>query len=188
MLRIIFFLLCGITLMGSCKRDDGPDQATLNRERLQGKYRIVSSISSEAVDINLDGTAGNNMLSEITDLEGTDLVILIRDKFFLMHNWSEQYFGYGAPPAGYDSSFLVHYVRQALSRTFSVDAGGKTIHVHKDTEPTPDPLGLRFTFPEAVSIEGENTITIVFTKKLYTSAGWKTTTITTIYERYTKLT
>lgn len=186
--RIMCFLICSITIITGCSRDHSPDKTKQVYERLHGKYNAVSSVSSEAVDVNLDGTATHNILSEIPDLANCDLEIRIvaKDNFLLSQSWPEQYIGHGIIPAGYDPSLTVNYARQGVTRTFSLDASQSSIQVHPDTAPLPDPT--RFPFPQAVTVEETDRIKIVFSKKLYTSAGWKTTTITTIYERYTMTT
>ena len=187
MYRIIYFLICSVTILTSCSRHkDAADNTKQVYERLHGKYEVVSSISTEAVDVNLDGTSSTDMLTEITDLAGTNLEIRIvsKDKFYFMHFWPEQLFGYGPEPAGYDPSLTVNFARQGVSRTFSLDEANNRLEIHADTYQVPE----RFTFPSAVTIEGADTIKLVFSKRLYTLAGWKTATITTIYKRWTMVT
>ncbi|HEX6426606.1 MAG TPA: hypothetical protein VF008_02925 [Niastella sp.] len=186
MYRIIYFLICSVTILSSCSRDkDATDNTKQVYERLHGKYKAVSSISSEAVDVNLDGTVSTDVLSEIPDLAECNLEILIvsKDKFLLIQSWPEQYVGY-PEPAGYDPSLGVNYARQGVLRTFSLDETNNMLEVHADTYQVAE----RFVFPSAVTIEGAETIKIVFSKKLYTSAGWKIATITTTYKRYTMAT
>lgn len=186
--RMIYSLLCFFIILSGCSRDTTPDETAQVYERLHGKYKAVNAISSDAVDVNLDGTASINILSEIPDLANADLEIRIvsKDQFLLYQSWPEQYIGSGAEPAGYDPSLAVNYARQGATRSFSWDASSVNLQLDPDTAPLPDPD--RFTFPTTVTIEGTDRIKIVFSKKLYTSAGWKTVTITTLYERYTMTT
>ena len=172
----------------SCNRNASvPDETKQVYERLHGKYEAISSFSSEAVDVNLDGTATNDMLSEIPDLANCNLEIHITEgNFLLLQFWPEQYIGHDIEPAGYDSSLAVNYAKQGVTRTFSLNAANTNIQVNADTTPKPDPV--RFPFPAAVTIEGKDTVKIVFSKKLYTSTGWKTVSITTTYKRYTMTT
>lgn len=178
--RIFYFLIFTITITAGCRRDhSAPDNTKEVYERLHGKYKATSSVSSEAVDVNMDGIATNDILSEIPDLQHCNLEIRIvaKNNFLLVQSWPEQYIAAG-------SLILVNYVRQGVVRTFLLNANQTTILVNQDTISDP----VRFPMPASVSIEGIDTIKIVFSKKLYTSAGWKTTSITTVYNRYTMTT
>lgn len=186
--RIIYLFICVAIFITSCRRDGSPDKTKEIHERLHGKYKVISSISNDAVDVNLDGTATTNILSEIPDLAHANLVILIvaKDNFLFCQSWPEQYIGHNVIPSGYDPSLVVNYANQGVTRTFSLDATYNNIQVKPDTNPPP--IAERFPLPTTVTVEGTNTVKVVFSKKLYTTAGWKTTTITTIYEQYTKVT
>jgi hypothetical protein len=172
--RIIYFLICSITILTSCRRDKTDDTKKVY-ERLHGKYKVVNSTSSEAVDVNLDGNPSTNILSEIPYLAECNLEILIvsKDKFLLSQSWPEQFVGNAPNPA-------INYAKQGVTRIFSLDETSNHLQVHADSYDVPE----RFVFPSAVTIEGADRIKIVFSKKLYTSAGYKTVTITTMYERY----
>jgi hypothetical protein len=184
MYRIIYFLICSVTIL-SCSRDKDADNTKQVYERLHGKYTAVSSISNEAVDVNLDGPPSTDILSEIPYLANCDLEIRIvsKDKFYFMHSWPEQIVCC-PEPAGYNPSSTVNYARQGVLRIFSLDEANNRLEIHADTYQVAE----RFVFPSSVTIEGAEIIKIVFTKKLYTSAGWKTVTITTTYKRYTMVT
>ena len=169
----IYFLFCA-GLIASCDHHvSAPDETKQVYEQLHGKYKAVSSVSSEAVDVNLDGTATNNILSEIPELEQCDLEIRIVDKnnYLLAQFWPAQFFGYGPEPAGYDPSLVVKYAMQGETHAFSLRRTDDHIEVNGGNV--------------VVTIEGEDTVKVVIMKRLYTSAGWKTTFITTVYSRYT---
>lgn len=186
--RTICSLLCFFIILTSCSRDSAPDETKQVYERLHGKYKAVSSISSEAVDVNLDGTALINILSEMPYLEHCNLELRVtsKEKILLYQIWPEQYFSYGTEPTGYDPSLPVLYARQGATFTFSLDANNSNLQLSSDSSPSPDPD--RFPVPTSVIAEGSDRIKIVLSKRLYTSAGWKTVTITTLYERYTMTT
>ena len=187
MRRIIHLLLCSFAILG-CSRDAAPDETSQIHERLNGKYKAVSSISSETVDVNLDGTASINILTEIPELGQSNLEIRIvsKQKSLFCQFWPQQLFAYGINPTGYDPSLSVNYANQGISRIFSLDDSQSSLQLAPDTSPLPD-LD-RFPFPVSVTIEEPESIRVVISKRLYTSAGWKTVTITTLYERYTKIT
>jgi hypothetical protein len=184
-MNLIYLLLFIITLTAGCRRDDSPDERKQLFERLHGKYKVISAVSSEAVDVNMDGIATNDIVTEIPELENCNLVIIIsKHNFLLDHSWPQQFFGQNIEPADYDPSVVVFYVKQGVDRTFLPNANQTSLLVNADA--TSDPV--RFPMPTSVTIEGPDTIKLVFTKRLYTSKGWKTTSITTVYKRYTMTT
>jgi hypothetical protein len=174
---IFYFLLLIIILTSSCRRDNQAEYTKRLHEQLHGKYKAVNSVTSAVIDINGDGASSNYLLSEMDELRNCELVLLIVNKkeflFYLM--WPEQYLSPGTN--------VVNFACQGTARLFSIAADNVTLELVPDNPPLPDPD--RHNFPDAVSIDGPNRVKVVLTKKLYTTNGWQTVTITTIYERYT---
>lgn len=134
------------------------------------------------VDANLDGTTSVFMNSELTDLQNCDLEITIKKDSYILHqSWPEQFLPYGPEPSGYDPAIGVIWARQGVSRRFSLDSSLSTLQVNPDSPLIEKP---RVAFPESVKMVITDHIEIVFTKRLYTTAGWKTVKITTMYERF----
>jgi hypothetical protein len=185
--RILLFIICIIVITTSCSRESAPDNFSKIYERLHGKYKVMSSFSSEAVDVNMDGAATTNILTEIPDLKNCDLEIRIvnKDNFLIDPSWPEQLIT-GVLPATYDPSRVVHYVRQGLTYTFTFDELNARLNVKPNQQPQTGPI--QYSFPAVVTVEAPDTIKLEFSKKLYTSAGWKTVVITTVYKRYTMTT
>ena len=171
--RIIYLLICTVLTSSCSHHASAPDETQQIYERLHGKYKAVSAVGSEAADVNLDGTATKDMLSELPELASCDLEIRIvaKNNFLLAQFWPEQFVGYGVEPTGYDPSLVVNYARQAMTHTFSLDVSGNSLQVNGGDA--------------VVTIEGKDTIKVVISKKLYTSTGWKTISITGVYHRYT---
>lgn len=156
------------------------------RNRFQGKYKAITSTSDEAADINLDGNASTDMLVEMTNFAGAELVIHIIDKrnFIFYQLWPEQYFNSRLNPVTYDSTVRVDFAVQGAVRLFTFDHDVKQIFVSPNEAPLPD--SLHFTIPKLVTIEANDRIQVISIKQLYTRSGWKKIEITTTYERYTK--
>lgn len=188
MTRILLFIICSIVITASCKRESAPDNFPKIYERFHGKYKATNSLSSEAVDVNMDGAATTNLLTEIPDLKNCNLEIRIvnKDNFLFIPFWPEQLIGNGLLPATYDPSLVVHYLRQALTYTFTFDEPNARLNVKAGQQPQTGTI--QYSFPAAVTVEAPDTIELEFSKKLYTSAGWKTVTVTTVYKRYTMAT
>ncbi|MEO6684575.1 MAG: hypothetical protein ABIN24_01365, partial [Dyadobacter sp.] len=69
-----YYILSGLIFIQliSCKTQDAPPAANQNIEALQsqfqGKYRITTAVSSEALDVNQDGLLSTDLLTEIEEL------------------------------------------------------------------------------------------------------------------------
>lgn len=182
MKRICYFLICFIVLTCSCRRD-GSDNYSRVRKQLHGKYTVISAVTDVGVDVNMDGAASNDLLSEMDDLLLCDLEIRIVaiNNFLFNQFWPEQYIRPGSPPAP-----IVDYACQGVGRRFSIASDNVTLQLQPDVTAPPDPN--LWVFPSAVTIEGKNLIKVVVTKKLFTASGWQSVTIITLYERYTMIT
>ncbi|CCH00026.1 hypothetical protein FAES_2017 [Fibrella aestuarina BUZ 2] len=170
-------------------------------ERFHGKYSIVSSVSNEAIDVNMDGYASTNLLDEIKELAPEyccELILHVRGKGqwntqpvrLMVEAWPEQYIWSGNDqwnwePLAYDPKLTVNYARQGASRSISFAPDLKSIIVAD--EPNAD-ASVRWKKPVSVRIVGQHTIELVSRKTIYTRAGTKTVLITTRYERYTMTT
>lgn len=181
MKHILHFFICiTIILTGCSRKDAAPDYTKQIHDQLHGKYKAISSTSNDAVDVNLDGTESTDLIVEIPALteaySNLEIRIPNKDHFLLGESWPVQYLGYGTIPA-------VNYANQGVDRLFTLAANSNEMLVKPDTDYIPDPD--KFPFPIAVTIEGPDLIKIVTDRKIYTSKGWITTTITTVYKRFT---
>ena len=191
MKHILYLFICVTAIFTGCSRKDATTDNTKQiHDQLHGKYKAISSISKDAVDINLDGTASTDLLTELPDLtmaySNLEIRIIDKDKFMLSESWPQQYLSYGANPDVYNPSVGVSYANQGVDRFFTLHENNKDIRVKPDANPAPDPI--KFPFPSAVTIEGPDVIKIVIVRKFYTLQGSKTTTITTVYKRFTMVT
>jgi len=185
---ILHFSICITIVLTSCSRKDAaPDNTQHIHDQLHGKYKAISSTSKDAVDIDLDGAASTDIISELPALTeaicNLEIRIYSKDKFLLTESWPQQYLTYGANPDVYDPSVAVNYANQGTVRLFTLKENSNEIIVTPDGDYIPDLL--RFPFPTAVTIEGPDLIKIVLNRKFYTTKGSITTTVTTVYKRFT---
>lgn len=181
-MRSIFYLLIYIsTIIISCRRDNAAADTQKVRDRLNGKYKAVSAVSDEPMDVNVDGTASMDILEEMEDLKECELDIRIveKDKFLFSQLWPEQYVSPNPPP-------VINYACQGVGRWFSIAADNTTLLLKPDDLPPIDPY--HKTFPQSVRITGTDSIEVILNKTLYTANGTQTVNITTLYVRYTKIT
>ena len=195
---IVCFLI-GIGLTGCFQNDPIPKLTDL-QERFHGKYKAISSISSEALDVNLDGKVSTDMLQEIPELTKPyqnylELRIYgpsahsVLASFLFTQWWPEQYIWLNNEewkwqPIAYDPKLIVNYAMQGATRTFSFSPGLDKLLI----DPADADNSLRWKRPEAVTVVGEHTIQVVNKKTVYTRSGSKEIVITTIYERFTTVT
>jgi hypothetical protein len=179
-----------VLLFSSCKRSNDLD---ISKEyetllfRFNGKYKIISSVADQAIDLNLDGGASVDLKEEFIHFENNFLEIKIinhSNKHVFMEFWPEPYFGglAGASPTTYDPNVTVAYAQQGVTRLFQFSSDLKKILL--DPEDVSTDLN-RYTRPDSVNIKTGDNIEIIKTKKFYTSSGWKEVRVATLYERYT---
>lgn len=201
MKNVLLFGLMTIVGVIGCSPNDPTAKLNVLQERFHGKYKAISSISSEALDVNLDGKASTDMLLEIPELSKPyqnylELRIYGPSKhsstasFLFVQWWPEQYIWVNNEewkwqPINYDPNLIVNYAMQGATRTFSFSPSLDKILL--------DPIdyadnSLRWKRPESVTIVGEHTIQIVNKKTLYSRNGVKEVIITTLYERFTTVT
>lgn len=187
----------------SCKHGDSivnpKDDVELLYQRFHGKYKIVSSISSEPLDVNFDGVSSTNLLSEISELNNYGPHVELRVKypdrsvFLFSQFWPEQYVNTYTGPnrewngwdtLSYNPTHLVNYANQAgLYRfSFSDDLSQILIAANEKADK------IRWVKPESVFIEAKDRLRLINKRRIYTREGVKEVTITTLYERFTMTT
>ena len=198
---LALMLLIGSGLV-ACQQGDATltpkDDVEALYQRFHGKYKVISSTSSQPLDVNFDGVSSNDLLKEIRDLNYSGASLELRVKsvygpvFLFSQAWPEQYvrtyYGptqwNGWDTLSYNPTHLVSYANQAGPYRFSftddlsqilVTAAGKA-----DT--------IRWVKPESVFIEAKDRLRVTNKRRIYTRQGVKEVRITTIYERFTIIT
>ena len=200
----IVCLLGGMWLAGCSPKDLVPyeDVPTLY-DKFHGKYNVISSVSNEAIDVNLDGKASTDMTKEIPQLapeygQQLELRIYGRNKnstkntFLFNQSWPEQHIWiytinkvWEGEPIEYQPNLIVNYNKQGVIRTFSFSPDLGQLKV----QPSPNENAFRWVFPQSVTVDkNTGTIQVVNKRRLYTRTGVKEVVITTVYERYTMIT
>src|SRR5690242_16106124 len=146
----LFFYIAALVISstlgcsGSAKKED-TDAVIF--QRFHGRYKVVASVSSEAVDINMDGVRSTDIKSEIPELATAELALLIRRDYMYFQLWPEQSFASAIEPASYDPNVVVNYENHGVGVFFHFDKDLKEIQV--DTTVI-DP---RFTRPDMVLVK-----------------------------------
>jgi hypothetical protein len=191
-MRKLIPLLLAVSALGSCQKsavEPSEDTSALH-DRFHGQYKIVSATAERAVDLNRDGQASTNLLTEIPDLglNQTRLNVLIRDnglKWFeevwpqpiIARNWN-----YNNP----DSVMLNGYLNNPLPRDFTFNQAVTSLLV--EPGPADKANGGRTAAPESVTIEGDGQLRVVTHRLLYIGRSWQLVRITSVYKRFTIIT
>ena len=212
MMLKIFLPVVVLLMAFGCKRSQDPMPEILTNESLKidqlrhqfhGKYRLISAVSSSAVDVNMDGTASSNLLLEIPILDYKqnyqfNIELRIYDKsvlspnpsYILSQSWPEQYIWLGdkewdgGQALSFNPSYSVSFVNQGTSRSFEFSKDLRKLTVHPDQDENP----YRWAFPSSVEIDESGRLHVVNVRNFYTRDGVKKVTVTTVYERFTKAT
>lgn len=199
--KTLMGLLTGLWLIG-CAPDLPAPSEDVNalHQRFHGKYKPISSVASERVDVNFDGKLSDDLLQEYPYLDEHDLRIDIygpskhrpANSFTFYQLWPEQYVSTGFSQQwngeliDYDPRYSVNFNQQGSTRAFTFSPDVKQIYV----EPYADENlnAFRWLRPESVTVEANGYLRVINKRRLFTTAGVREITITTLYERYTMTT
>ena len=208
-MKYLFISVLVLSQVFSCKSEDKSLPPAENfdalHQQFHGKYKIVSSVSSEPLDVNLDGSSSTNLLKEIEVLQTGTLTdpfsqITIhgpskvdpKPSFTFMQAWPEQFVRMGGgkvwdgiemipfnPAYSFGYDMKVHY------REFRFSEDLKQLTVLPDNSESP--LFLQ-SVPKSVTVQQDGRLVVVANRRIYTSQGVKEVTVTTTYERFTMTT
>lgn len=168
-------------------------------QRFHGKYKIISSSSSEAIDVNFDGVASRDLLKEIAELNDYGALLELRVKnpdrsvFLFNQFWPEQYVhSYTGPNFDwngldvleYNPTYSVMYAQQTVPYSFTFTDDLSQVLVI----PNEIPEKARWIKPETVFVQEQNRLRLTNRRRIYTRTGVKDVIVTTVYERFTMTT
>jgi hypothetical protein len=180
-------VFCLLNTLG-CKKSETADALNQKNaqitQRFKGKYAIVSAISDQAVDVNLDGIKSTDMLQEIPNLKYSYVELRLssdlKDNLFAQF-WQNQAFPYGSKLTSYNPGFNVLYANQATTGLFNFNDRLNQLNLFRtDSTSQKD-----FPLPKLVEVIADDQIHIPTEKTLYTRTGMVPVTIDVIYKRFT---
>lgn len=180
---LFLFALFALFSCGN-KETQGPDYALL-KEKYHGKYKIISSVSQDSVDLNRDGILSTDLMSENPYMKMANVEIRILDYNKNIHLFDEMYpIMYDAPfPGG--STLFEYYALYSNNSLFVIDEKNRTFTLISEVQQ--DGTNTLIAF-ESVKIQDEEIIEVTATRKFLTINGWLTTKIISRYKRYTIVT
>ncbi|NIJ54488.1 hypothetical protein [Dyadobacter arcticus] len=208
MRRILLFALA-LSQLFSCKSEDTPLPPEQDLDALyqqfHGRYKIVSAVASEALDVNFDGNPSTNLLAEIDELRTgaqTEFYSQVniprsfnatpKPSFLFIQNWPEQFLRLeqgkvwdGIAIIPFNKDYTFDFDMKVLVREFSFSEDLKQLIVIPDD--SEDPV-FKLSAPKSVTVLNDGKLVVIATRRLYTSDGVKEVIVTTTYERFTMAT
>ena len=201
-MKYFFISILILSQVFGCKSKDSPLPANENVDALyqqfHGKYKIVSSVSSEPLDVNLDGVSSVDLLAEIEELPDiSNLDIRIygpsdsnpKPTFIFTQAWPEQSVRMGSGKVwdgieiiSFNPAYNFAYNMKVVVRSLNFSEDLKQLTVTPDD--SEDPF-FRQSAPKSVAVKNDGTLSVIANRRIYTSSGVREVTVTTIYERFT---
>lgn len=171
----LFFLASLSCLTVSCKKETQVDHNLPIFEKLDGNYNIISAFSDRPYDINMDGSSSTDMLSEIPNLERSDINIVVnkQNRIFRL-SWIEQYENVEINL----SSARFSYNKQGVFNYFDTDEGLNSIFLKQNLN-----QDIRFNSPNSINTEVPNVIKIEINKNIVTTTGKHNILINATYKK-----
>lgn len=149
---------------------------------------MISSFSSEPVDLNMDGISSTNLLSENKEILGAGLELLVIEasENLFEEKWPVEYIsvprGEVFDSTSYHPSYTINYANYANAVMCQFDENYKSINLLSGfyQNSTNKLIGI-----ESISLEENEIIKVTSIRKLYTIGGWTTTRIVSKYKRFT---
>ncbi|MCF0040839.1 hypothetical protein [Dyadobacter fanqingshengii] len=201
-MKFLFISILILSQVFDCTSEDSPlpasEAADALYQQFHGKYKIVSSVSSEPLDVNLDGESSMDLLAEIEELPNiSNLDIRIyapsdrnpRPTFIFTQAWPEQSIRMGSGKVwdgietiSFNPAYNFSYNMKVVARSFNFSEDLKQLIVTPDD--SEDPF-FRQSAPKSVLVKDDGTLAVIANRRIYTSNGVREVTVTTIYERFT---
>ncbi|WP_432710006.1 hypothetical protein [Pedobacter sp.] len=88
--KLLLSLLFSVFMI-SCKKEETLDQNKVIHHKIDGIYLLNSAFTSNAVDLNQDGVALNDMIREIPNIKNSNIEIKVTSTFMYFYMlWPEQ--------------------------------------------------------------------------------------------------
>jgi hypothetical protein len=169
MYKLMLSLLICVMFI-SCKKEEIIDQNKVLHDKIDGLYLLNSALAKEAVDLNKDGVASNDMLKEIPNFKNSNLEIKIGSTFkYFYILWPEQ------DPRQFPSSY---WNEKGLIFQMDFDEQKNQLHFEKKNDDV-----ITGWYPPEEAYFQNNTVRIKMKRTLLTSAGLKEVIIDVTYVR-----
>jgi len=186
----LLITICMISLIG-CNKNESNENLEQLKEKFHGKYEVISSISKDAVDLNMDGIASTDLLSENPKISnaGLELRVLNTNEQLFEEKWPVETItiprGEIFDSTSYHPTYSIYYAIHINPSFCRFDDDYKSIQLLEDFQQ--DWTNTLISI-ESIIIEENEIIKVTTIRKLYTLRGWIKTKIESRYKRYTIIT
>jgi len=181
----LFISLCTIIFF-SCNKNESNENLAQLKEKFHGKYEMISSTSSNAVDLNMDGISSTYLLDENSEIARAELELRIysNNNFLFEEKWPVEYISNSSGEI-VDSTYTINYALYCNIESFQFTDDYKSLQLQGSlNQASVNTL----KSIESIVVEENEIIKVTTIRKLYTKKGWITTKIESRYKRYTTAT
>ncbi|PKQ63981.1 hypothetical protein BZG02_08185 [Labilibaculum filiforme] len=189
----LLITICTIFLISCNQKESNEELEQLKLEELKAKfhgdYKLISSDSEDAVDLNMDGTASTNLLLENPKLSESRLGIRILESVDGYHFFDEMW-PMVSSQVRRDEVFDPNKVYSTYAISYDTYYNMSTCIFNEDYTSIQlldavkkDDVNTLISI-EAIILEGNEIIKVKALRRLYTIKGWLTCQIESKYKRY----
>lgn len=203
-MKKLLLVSCILAALLSCKENDPIEKSrdvNALHEAFHGQYHIVNAVTSEAIDVDMDGFPSTDLLIEMHVLRPesmggyfTRISIFGASEnrndpaFIFTQSWPEQYLRLangkvwdGLEMIPFDPENSFDFSKKVVSRQLTFSENLEEMIVTPDASEQPV---FRQSSPKRVIIEDDGKITVIADRRIYTRTGVKQVTVTLTYERF----
>jgi hypothetical protein len=179
-----------------CKKENPSNVDTHEFEKIKssygGRYKILSSVANEPVDLNLDGSMNTNLFEELSGISQSKVTIRVTEdldprstkKYITSFDLSypEQYaLSDGREISSFNPSAEVIFLDQPIGSRCNIDPENKSINLLPEENPYESVR--HFTKPNEIKLLDSEKMQISTIKEFYTQKGFIKINIISVYER-----
>ena len=200
MKNFLLFIACMFILVSCEKNESEVSKRPLLREKFNGKYELISSLSKTPVDLNNDGIESTNLLVENSMVLSSFIEIRIPNEsdsylkdneFVFCEFWptenehrlknKEVIPVYETPVFGMGYDIYGNTLIGVFAENLKTCTINKLFEISDDGKNTLIEI-------KSIDIMENETIKVTVIRKLYTKNGWVKSDIESLYKRYTVVT
>lgn len=179
---------CGSSADGSEGLGNGGNGGSSSQ--LGGKYTVISMVSDSSVDLNNDGIASTDLLTEIDPAVFNSTLPELEIKPVVINNQLQELMSFNLPHSNLTDSTPgspsgVKFTTTGIGYTYEFNDDTQVISIHDNAPSSGNNQQAIAGHMESIQVIGDNKLKAIFTKYYYdfSVTKWKMLTITCIYTK-----